>query len=231
MTTTKDKLRVLIIGASRGIGAALTKKYAALGWEVHVTLRKAPAKAADAGLPEGVIIHPVDLMDREQIKGLGAALDGKPLNLLIVAAGVYDRVGGPFGNGPEVPPQEVFWVNSEAPILIAETVFENLTKAKPSKMVFVSSAEGIRGNGRRQGTYGQSKAALNDQIRQYAEEWAWYGVIGIALHPGWVRTDMGGAQAPLTPEQSASGIQQVIASLTPDHCGTFLDFRGNELPW
>lgn len=231
MSEPKDILRVLIVGASRGIGAALARIYFDLGWEVHVTLRKAPTKGAASALPEGVHVHVMDLFDRDQIAALGGAMKDLPLNLLICAAGVYDREGGPFGSGPALPAEDVFWINAEAPMLVAETVFENLRAAAPSRMVFISSAEGIRGNGRQQGIYGQSKAQLNDHIRQYADEWAWYGVIGIALHPGWVRTDMGGGQAPLMPEQSAHGIQKVIAGLRPEHCGTFLDYRGSALPW
>lgn len=224
-------LRALIVGASRGIGAALVRQYAATGWEVHATLRKPPADPAAAGLPPGVHLHPLDLRDAAQVAALGTALGGAPLDLLIVAAGTYDRVGGAFGNGPAVPPDEVFAVNAAAPMQVAEAVFANLRAAAPAKMVFISSAEGIRTGGRQQGVYGQSKAALNDHIREYAGEWAYFGVIGIALHPGWVRTDMGGSRAPLTPEQSAAGIQKVVAGLTPEHCGVFMDYRGSMLPW
>lgn len=223
--------RVLIVGASRGIGAALMRQYAAGGCEVHATFRKRPAPGSADTLPAGVSVHEVDLNQPASIAALAAAMQGQRLDILIVAAGTYDRVGGAFGSGPPVPPEEVFRINTEAPMLVAEAVFENMRQGKPGKMVFISSAEGIRSTGRAQGVYGQSKAALNDRIRQYSEEWAWYGVIGIALHPGWVRTDMGGDRAPITPEQSASGIRQVIASLTPEHCGAFLDFRGNSMPW
>lgn len=224
-------LCTLIVGASGGIGAALVRQYAATGWKVHATLRKPPADPVQAGLPRGVHLHPLDLRDRAQTAALGAALAGLPLDLLIVAAGTYDRVGGAFGSGPPVPPDEVFDINAEAPMRVAEAVFANLRAAAPSRMVFLSSAEGIRTGGRQQGVYGQSKARLNDHVREYAGEWAYFGVIGIALHPGWVRTGMGGARAPLTPDQSAAGIQKVVAGLTPDHCGAFLDYRGNMLPW
>ena len=223
-------LRALIVGASRGIGAALVRQYAATGWEVHATLRK-PAADAAQGLPHGVHLHTLDLRDPAQIAALAAALGDAQLVLLIVAAGTYDRVGGAFGNGPAVPRDEVFAINTVAPMRVAAVVLPNLRAAAPSKMVFISSAEGIRTGGRAQGVYGQSKAALNDHIREYAGEWAYFGVIGIALHPGWVRTDMGGARAPLTPDQSAAGIQKVVAGLTPEHCGVFMDYRGTMLPW
>jgi NAD(P)-dependent dehydrogenase (short-subunit alcohol dehydrogenase family) len=232
MPTANDALRVLIVGSSRGIGAALVRQYAATGWEVHATMRRPTTEKAEGDLPDGVIVHKLDLHDRAEIAALGPALVGKPLHVLIVAAGIFDRVGGAFGQGPAVPPQEVFWINAGAPMLVAETVFESLKSARPGRMVFISSAEGIRGGRRRQmGVYGQSKAALNDAVRLYADEWAWHGVIGIALHPGWVRTDMGGGRAPILPEESAAGIQQVVANLTPDHCGAFLDYHGNPLPW
>lgn len=227
-TDTARPLCALIVGASRGIGAALVRQYAATGWEVHATLRKPSAEPAQ---PPGVHLHPLDLREPEQVAALTTALGDAPLDLLIVAAGTYDRVGGAFGNGPAVPPDEVFAINAEAPMRVAAAVLSNLRAAAPSKMVFISSAEGIRSGGRVQGVYGQSKAALNDHIREYAGEWAYYGVIGIALHPGWVRTDMGGARAPLTPEQSAASIQKVVAGLTPDHCGVFMDYRGAMLPW
>lgn len=230
-TAAPPKLRVLIVGASRGIGAALVRQYVATGWEVHATLRKPPQDSQAAGLPVGVHLHPLDMRDAEQAKALGPALGNAPLNVLIVAAGTYDRVGGLGGTGPAIPAQEVFDVNAEAPMRIAEAVFPNLRAASPSRMVFVSSTDGIRAGGRQPGIYGQSKALLNDHVQSYAAEWAYNGVIGIALHPGWVRTDIGGARAPLTPEQSAVGIQRVISRLTPDHCGLFLDYQGNSLPW
>lgn len=221
----------MIIGGSRGIGAALVRQYVAAGWEVHATLRRLPEPGTDTGLPDGVHLHELDVQNKEQTAALAKALDGKPLNLLIVAAGTYDREGGAFGSGPEVPAEKVFDVNTEAPMRVAAALFPNLRAAAPAKMVFISSAEAIRSTGRPQGVYGQSKAALNDHIRKHAEEWAWYGVIGIALHPGWVKTDMGGDRAPLTPKQSAESIQKLVAGLTPDHCGSFLNWRGDTLPW
>lgn len=194
-------------------------------------MRRRPAAAPDEPLPAGVTVHRLDLFDMDQITALGGAFTGSALHVLIVAAGTFDRVGGAFSDGPPVPPEEVFWINAGAPMQVAESLFDSLKAADPGRMVFISSAEGIRGQGRRQSIYGQSKAALNDAIRLYAEDWAWNGVIGIALHPGWVRTDMGGSRAPLLPEDSAAGIQQVVATLTPEDCGAFLDYRGNPLPW
>lgn len=222
---------VLIIGASRGIGGELARQYAAAGWKVHATTRNGTVPPQLAPFGDAVVMHRLEVRSAEDIARLKAELGEAPLDVLIVAAGTYDRIGGAFGNGPPVPAEDVFAINTEAPLNIAEAVYDNLQRAEPGKMVFISSAEGIRAGGRQMGPYGQSKAALNDAIRQYAGDWAWNGVIGIAMHPGWVRTDMGGPRGPVAPEQSAEGIRMVIDGLTPEHCGVFLDFRGNALPW
>ncbi|SMX34746.1 SDR family NAD(P)-dependent oxidoreductase [Actibacterium lipolyticum] len=222
---------VLIIGASRGIGCELAQQYAADGWRVHATSRTGAPPSTLSGTKADVVMHQLDVRDPSQIAQLKKNLGAEPIDVLIVSAGTYDRVGGPFGAGPPIAPEEVFAINTDAPINIAEAVFENLTLAELGKMVFVSSAEGIRAGGRAMGPYGQSKAALNDAIRNYANEWGYYGVIGIALHPGWVRTDMGGPRGPVAPEDSAAGIKTVIANLSPAHCGAFLDYRGSNLPW
>jgi len=223
---------ILIVGASRGIGLALARRYAEGGWRVHATTRSGEIPVALVGSSGEVIVHALDVCDHDQIDRLKAEVGNQPIDVLIVSAGTYDRVGGPFGNGPPVPSEDVFAINTAAPMNVASAVFENLTLAPLGKMVFVSSAEGIRaGRQRPMGIYAQSKAALNDAVRAHSGQWAHYGVIGIALHPGWVSTDMGSARAPTTPDQCAAGIMAVVAALTPADCGIFVDFRGNLLPW
>ncbi|KCV81448.1 short-chain dehydrogenase [Actibacterium atlanticum] len=222
---------VLIVGASRGIGCELARQYLLEDWKVHITTRdaKTPDRLKEAG--GDLTVHKLDVRNADQIAGLAKWFSGKPIDVLIIAAGIFDRVGGVFSDGPMVPTDEVFAVNTEAPINIAEALFPNMIAADLGRMVFISSAEGIRATGREQGPYGQSKAALNDEIQRFAADWYHNGVIGIAMHPGWVATDMGGPRGPVTPQQSANGIREVVAGLQPDHCGTFLDFRGNFLPW
>lgn len=222
--------RILIVGANRGIGAELARQYASLDWEVYATTRSGLLPDELSDFSNSIKVLPLDVTDQDGIAALQESLDGQPLDIVIHAAGTYDRVGGAFGSGPPIPREHVFAVNTEAPINIAEAIFDNLVEAAPAKLVFISSADGIRRGGRRLRVYGESKAALNDQIQEYAGTWAYYGVIGIALHPGWVRSDMGGP-GPVMPEQSASGIRVAIDRLTPNDCGTFIDFCGNPLPW
>ncbi|MBK1637147.1 SDR family NAD(P)-dependent oxidoreductase [Rhodovulum adriaticum] len=222
---------VLIVGASRGIGAELARQYAMLGWRVHATTRSGTRPEALADCGDNLIMHRLDVRNADQIEQLRRDLGDTPLDVAIHAAGTYDRVGGAFGSGPPIPAEEVFAINTEAPIRVAEAIFENLKNAPMGRLVFISSADGIRGNGRRLRLYGESKAALNDRIRQFSDVWAQNGVIGIAMHPGWVRTEMGGPDGPILPEQSAAGIRVTVDRLTPAQCGAFLDFRGSPLPW
>lgn len=222
---------ILITGANRGLGLALARQCVAKGWRVHAASRSGTLPEALAAHAAQVVPHRLDVLDPGQIAALARALGDEPLDVLVNSAGTFDKVGGALGDGPPIPPEQVFAINSEAPINVAAALFRNLTLAPLGKMIFMSSAHGIRTGGRTLSVYGQSKAALNDAVRAHAEEWAYYGVIGIAFHPGWVSTDMGGARAPVTPEQSAAGTMMVIEGLTPDHCGAFIDYRGNFLPW
>jgi len=222
---------VLIVGANKGIGLELARQYAALGWRVHATTRSGerPDELAECG--ENLAMHQLDIQMADQIARLKQDLQGVPLDVAIHAAGTYDKEGGAFGSGPPIPRETVFAINTEAPIKVAEAIFENLTRAELGRLVFISSADGIRAGGRQLRLYGESKAALNDQIRHFSNLWAHNGVIGIAMHPGWVRTEMGGPDGPILPEQSAAGIRVTVDRLTPAQCGAFLDFRGAPLPW
>lgn len=222
---------ILIIGINRGIGLELARQYLAEGWIVHATTRSGDVPEGLAAMPVRPVMHALDLRNAAQIAALGPALGDMALDVLLVCAGTFDRVGGITGNGAAIPTDEVFAINAHAPIEIAKAVYNNVTAAPMGKMAFVSSTAGSRARGEPQNDYGQSKAALNDAIRQYAPEWAHMGVIGAALHPGWVATEMGGAQGMVTAADSAAGLRWIIDGLGPQHCGTFIDYRGNMVPW
>ena len=122
-------------------------------------------------------------------------------------------------------------VNADAPIAVATALLGALARAD-GRMVLITSQLGARhGRSGSMGDYGDSKAALNDAFREISPEWADAGVTAIVLHPGWVRTDMGGSNAPVSVEESAAGIRRVIAELTAADHGHFLTFRGEQHPW
>ena len=214
---------VMIIGASRGIGLEVARQYAAAGWRVHATTRTPAQPGALGALGGEVVLHALDVRHTPQIETLAQAVATEGIDVLLHNAGVS-------GRGME--PEEVRAINAEAPIRVAQALLPTVTRSREKKIVLVTSQLGARrGHTGSLGLYGDSKAALNDAFRSHAPAWGRSGLIAIVLHPGWVRTDMGGAGAPLAVEDSVRGIRRVIARLTPADHGRFWTWEGREHPW
>jgi NAD(P)-dependent dehydrogenase (short-subunit alcohol dehydrogenase family) len=214
---------VMIIGASRGIGLELARQYAHDGWRVHATTRT-PAQPGALGKQAGeVVLHALDVRRAEQIAALAAAVAQEGVDVLIHNAGV---------SGRGMNRQEVMAINADAPIKVAESLLSAVQRSSEKKIVLLTSQLGARyGSTRSLGVYGDSKAALNDKLRALAPTWGRAGLIAIVMHPGWVRTDMGGRSAPLSVEESVRGMRQVIARLTTAQHGRFWTWNGREHPW
>ena len=214
---------VMVIGASRGIGLELARQYAADGWRVHATTRTPDRPGALGRLTGDVMLHELDVRRADQTDALAAAVAAEGIDLLIHNAGVMDR-GLSF--------DEMMAINAEAPIRVTEVLLNAVRRGRDKKIVLMTSQLGARyGSKRRLGTYGESKAALNDRFRELAPTWGAEGLIAIVMHPGWVRTDMGGRSATLSVEESVTGMRQVIAGLTPAEHGRFWTWDGREHEW
>jgi NAD(P)-dependent dehydrogenase (short-subunit alcohol dehydrogenase family) len=212
-----------IIGASRGIGLELVRQYAAHGWRVHATTRTPDSPGALGAVQGEVILHRLDVGNAAEIEALAGALAGEKLDVLIHNAGIKD-----CGHSRD----EVMAVNARAPIAVTEALLEILARDGGGRLVLMSSQLGARRGSRGSlGDYGDSKAALNDAFREHAPDWGRRGIIGVVMHPGWVRTDMGGTGAPVSVQDSARGIRSVAAGLTRAQHGCFLTWRGEEHPW
>lgn len=205
---------VLIIGASRGIGLGLVDVHLKDSWDVHATTRDGSAPR-----PE-VATYPLDVRDRSQLEALIADLDS-PVDRIIHNAGIMRR-----------PRSEMMEVNAEAPIRVVQTLLDSgCLEADGTVAIMTSQLGARRGRSGSLGDYGDSKAALNDEFRNRAPRWRDSGAIAIVVHPGWVKTDMGGAGAAITVEESASGVKEVLDGLTPGEHGMFLTWDGREHPW
>ena len=215
---------VAIIGASRGIGLELARQYANACWRVHASTRTPQTPGALATVDGDVTLHYLDVRDRDPAGALAEALADSALDVLIHNAGIKDA-----GHSRD----EVMHVNATAPIIVAaETLLDALARSADARIVLMSSQMGARRGQRGSlGVYGDSKAALNDAFREHAPSWAARGVTAIVMHPGWVRTDMGGAGAPVSVHDSANGIRTVIDGLTAGDHGKFLTWLGAEHPW
>lgn len=212
-----------IIGASRGIGLGLARQYAADGWRVHATTRAPERPGALGELRGDVQVHGLEVTDRAQQRRLGAALAGEAIDVLIHNAGVY---------GTWMRAATVNRINAEAPIEVVEALMDAVLRSNQKKIALISSQVGARRGSRRSlGKYGDSKAALNDGFRAVERDWRTAGCLAVVIHPGWVRTDMGGSAASLSIEESARGIRRVMADLDESGHGRFWTWDGREHPW
>ena len=228
---------ILITGANRGLGLALTKQYAAHGWRVFAGCRDVDASsqlnAVAAAAGGNLTVHGLDVTDGASVAALAATLSDETVDVLLNNAGVYlDKTGG-FGESRFDDWEETFRVNTCAPMRVAEAFVEHLARGERKQIVSISSVMGSQAENTDGGAYAYraSKAALNAVCRSLSADLRDRGITVVVLHPGWVSTDMGGSDAPVTPAESAHGIRAVIDGLTAADSGRFLGYDGVEIPW
>jgi len=221
---------ILISGAGRGLGYELARQYAEDGWRVLGTARDASARKRLQAL--GAVVHTVDVAHREQITKLAHELKRQPLDVLFCNAGISGKRGMALGSFDYDSWEEVLRVNLLGAAALAEALVDNVAASERKVIAMMSSRLGsIAESSGMTLPYSTSKAALNMLVKGLAATLTPKGVITVALSPGWVRTDMGGAGAPLAPEASVAGLRKVIAGLTPADSGHFLSHDGSTIAW
>ncbi|MFM8333749.1 MAG: SDR family oxidoreductase [Candidatus Methylumidiphilus sp.] len=228
---------VLVTGANRGLGLEFCRQYAEAGWRVWACCRRPDAAAALQTLSKlhpALTLHAVDLADFASIDQLSQDLAAETIDVLLCNAGVYadDKENG-FGALDYRLWLDSFIVNSQAPVKLAEAFLPQLGRSGRRLIAAVSSLMGSMADNSSGGAilYRSSKAALNAAMKSLALDLAGQGVGVLILHPGWVKTDMGGPNAPTLPADSIAGMRQVIEAYTPKDSGRFVDFRGQTAPW
>ena len=220
---------VLITGASRGIGLEFAVQYAAADWQVHACCRR----PGDTHFDHGIDVHVLDVADQASIDSLASSLDGTAIDLLINNAGIF---GGPHqgvGDTSDEQWERVMRTNVIAPFRVTEAFRSHLARARQATVVMISSLAGSIADNHSGGLhlYRTSKTALNMVAANLAHDLAGDGIKVLALHPGWVRTDMGGESAPLSANESVADMRRAIASAPMEMSGRFLDRNGQPLPW
>ena len=221
---------VLIIGASRGLGLEFVRQYRADGWLTLGTCRSPEQDALLASV--GATALRLDVNDENSFGNLEKALNGTSIDVCIYNAGVL----GPKNEGAVPCPESEFDAVMRTNVLGAmraiPVVAPALVKSKGT-LAFLSSRMGSIGlqASASHVTYRASKAALNMVIHTAALEWGPQGVNCISLHPGWVKTDMGGSEADIEPIVSITGMRKVIAGASASANGKFFDYTGKELSW
>ena len=229
---------MLITGANRGIGLEFVRQYAADGWRVVACCRKPAAAEAlnrlAAQYPDQVTVHALDVTDHAQIDQLAQTLSEQPIDLLINNAGVYPPSrGDALGETDYAAWQQAFVVNTMAPLKITEAFIQRIARSELRTIVTITSKMGSVADNRGGGSYiyRSSKAGVNIVMKSLSIDLNSQKIIAILLHPGWVKTDMGGPGALITAEQSVTGMRRVIGNLTLQDSGKFYAFDGKEVPW
>jgi NAD(P)-dependent dehydrogenase (short-subunit alcohol dehydrogenase family) len=227
----------LITGASRGLGLEFATQYAKAGWQVIATCRdpgKADALRALAGAGNGLVqIEALDVGDAAGTRRLAGAVGKRPIDLVIANAGLYGTRDQGLKDLDDAEWGEVMRINVMAPMRLAALLTDSVAASTGKQMAFVSSRLGSMASNEEGGgyVYRSSKAALNAVVKSLSVDLKPRGITAVALHPGWVRTDMGGPSAPLDAPTSVSGMVKVLAGLKPKDSGTLIEYTGQTVPW
>ncbi|WP_291783936.1 SDR family NAD(P)-dependent oxidoreductase [Luteibacter sp.] len=227
---------ILLIGASRGLGHAMAVEFLAKGWHVVGTVRRGsdrtPLHALAEAHPGRVDIEVIDICEQGQITALNERLHGRAFDILFVNAGTTNR--DPTQTIGEVATDDfmhVMLTNTLGPMRVVEAL-EHLVPTDGIVGV-MSSGQGSVGNneGGQREVYRASKAALNMCMRSFAARHAGSSRAMLLMAPGWVRTELGGAEAPLTIEESVPSLVDVLLSQRGTPGLRYLDYRGRMVPW
>jgi len=229
--------RALITGSNRGLGLAFTKESLDRGYRVFATCRR-PEEARNLCRlseqnPDRLIVLQLDVTDEETIEAavnaVGDVVDG--LDLLINNAGINpdERLGSLDAETM----LRTYHVNAVGPMLVAQAHLDLLRGGEDPRILNISSTSGSLSQTSSGGgySYSSSKSALNMLSRVLAFDLRSDGIVVIAVHPGWVRTDMGGASAPLSAAEAVRGVLDVADDASLDDTGSFLRHDGQEAPW
>lgn len=220
----------LIVGASRGLGLGLVDTFLKRGWAVTATQRT-PSDALAALSSDRLGIETVDIDDDGAVSVLHDRIGGNRYDLVFVVAGVATQAHDPVHEVPRAVAAQVYLTNAVSPLLFAETFKDTL--APGGTLAFMSSILASVGLNEAGGweTYRASKAALNTYVRSFEARHREDGLSVLLLHPGWVRTDMGGEEADLDVETSVTGMADVIEGRLGQPGVAYLDYAGKTLDW
>jgi len=223
----------LIIGASRGLGLGLVREHIQRDWTVTATVRTRSVELEElrGGSDGRLTIETLDIAQPGQVAALGQRLKDQRFDLLFLNAGIMAGRGVPLGDVSDTDIANIFLTNAISPVRVADALSGLVTAG--GMIAFMSSILGSIGtndDGRAE-LYRASKAALNSLIRSFRARHAQADFTVLALHPGVVRTSMGGPSAPLDIDTSVRGVADVIATRWGTGGQAFVDYRNEIIPW
>lgn len=230
MTENATRKSWIVTGANRGIGLEFVRRLTERGDAVVATARR--PQEAEALRATGARVEALDVGDGASVARFAAALGDLRVDVLVNNAGAMERPGD-IGAIDYAAMQRQFDVNALGPLRVSEALLPALRRAPSAVIANVTSRMGSIEDNTSGGSYSYrtSKTALNMINRSLSHDLAGDGIACLVLHPGWVRTDMGGGNAPLTVEESVEGLVRVIDGAGMRESGRFFNFDGEELPW
>jgi NAD(P)-dependent dehydrogenase (short-subunit alcohol dehydrogenase family) len=228
---------VLITGASRGLGFELAKQYAVEGWRVIACCRKPEDAIALKKLAPSardmISVVAMDVADNDTVRNAALTLKDVVVDILINSAGIAGVPQQSTGKIDYASWVRVLDVNTMGPLRVLEAFTDNLARSERRLVVTITSGMGSLADNTSGGSiaYRSSKAAVNMVMRSAAIDLAPRGITCVLINPGWVKTDMGGPDATLSPQQSVSAMRRLIETLGPNHSGKFYNYDGREYPW
>lgn len=229
----------VITGTNRGLGLEMLRQYAEDGWTVYA-LNRSRSDALNA-LAGKHAVHLIDtsLTDDEELRGAVAKIDADSIDLLVNNAGTMGNGSvseegmeyQKFGTFDRQEWHDVFDINVFTPMALTELLADKLSGG--GKVVTISSMLGSNAMNAfgKLYAYRASKASVNSLMKSLGVNLKERGIVCIAVHPGWVQTDMGGPNAEVSPENSVTGLRKLIGELTKKHAGGFFDYKGKALPY
>ncbi len=227
---------ILITGANRGIGLALSEQFATDGWQVLACCRNPTDAVQLQALGEqnkSIEIHALDVTDYPQMTDFAERLANRSIDILLSNAGIYGSKGPGFG---EIEPQEwrqVLEVNTIAPLMLVQAFIEQVAASQQKLVAVISSKVGSIADNSSGGSYiyRSSKTAVNQVVKCLSIDLADRDISVLSLHPGWVKTDMGGPNAEISTHKSVSGLKTILQAAGLKQSGQFIEYDGSSIPW
>ena len=226
-----------ITGCNRGLGLEFVRQLLRRGDRVIATCRDI---ATSSDLTELTLANSgrlslveMDVADEASMREGVDLLNGEPIDVFINNAGIYGPRDANFGGVNGAAMADVLYTNAVAPMLLTQLLIDNVRKGSGKKLVYIGSKMGSIDDNARGGSYiyRSSKTALNSVVKSLAVDLAPEGIAAAVLHPGWVRTDMGGPSGLIDAPESVSGMLAVVDGLSAANTGRFLNYDGAAIAW
>jgi NAD(P)-dependent dehydrogenase (short-subunit alcohol dehydrogenase family) len=226
---------IMITSANRGLGLEFARQYAADGWRIFAACRNPDAADDLHELTRtgSVTVFPMDVTNLSSVRHAAAGLNGEPIDVLLNSAGIVGKPGQRTGHIDYESWEQVLNVNTMGPLRVTEVFVEHVARSERKLIVTITSGLGSLADNTSGGSipYRSSKAAVNMAMRSAAIDLASRGIACVLVNPGWVKTDMGGPGAPLTPSESVAALKRLIATFGLAHSGKFFHYDGREYAW